>query len=134
MRRVQPSSGLEGAPDIMLLTMAGLMVAIVWLVSHAHEATLPQIDLPQSEASRIGAADRSAAHVTLSPGPEGVPRVWLEGEPVPGGLDGLEAALAEAQAGSVTLRADAAVTWENGLRALSVAAKLELPIAVAANR
>ena len=134
MRRVQPSSGLEGAPDIMLLTMAGLMVAIVWLVSHAHEATLPQIDLPESEASRLGAADRSAVHVTLRPGPEGVLRVWLEGDPVPGGIDGLEAALAKADAGSVTLRADASVSWEDGLRALGVAAKLELPIAVAANR
>lgn len=134
MRRVQPSSGLEGAPDIMLLTMAGLMVAIVWLVSHAHESTLPQIDLPQSDASQLGAADRSAVHVTLSPGPEGAPRVWLEDEPVPGGLDGLEAALTDAQAGSVMLRADAAVAWEDGLRAMSVAAKLELPIAVAADR
>ncbi len=88
MRRVQPGSGLEGAPDIMLLTMAGLMVAIV----------------------------------------------WLEGERVAGGIDGLEQLLSETSAGSVTLRADSSTRWEDGLRAMSIAARLGLPISVAADR
>ena len=41
MSRPNAGTGLEGAPDIMLLTMAALMVAIVWLVSIAHETAPP---------------------------------------------------------------------------------------------
>ena len=134
MRHVHPGSGLEGAPDIMLLTMAGLMVAIVWLVSHAHEATLPQIDLPQSEASRIGTRERAAVNVTLRPGDDGVIEVWIEEEPVQGGIEALEDALSGLGARSVTLRADSATPWKDGLRAMGVAARLGLPVSVAASR
>jgi biopolymer transport protein ExbD len=130
---VHPGSGLEGAPDIMLLTMAGLMVAIVWLVAQAHEATLPEIDLPQSDASRLGETARAALYVSLRPGPGGL-EVWIEGAPVPGGIAGLEQALSEAGAGSVTLRADASTPWEDGLAAMSAAARLGLPVSVAAER
>ena len=134
MRRVQPGSGLEGAPDIMLLTMAGLMVAIMWLVSNAHEATLPEIDLPHSDASHLGESARASLNVSLRPSEGGGVDVWLEGERVPGGIDGLGELLSETGAGSVTLRADSSTRWEDGLRAMSVAARLGLPISVAVDR
>jgi biopolymer transport protein ExbD len=131
-RRTSPGTGLEGAPDIMLLTMAALMVALVWLVSHA-ETALPPIDLPSSEAARIGTLDAAAVHVTLRPAASGSPEVWLEEEQVDGGLASLEEALAGAGAGAVTLRADAATRWEHGLEAMAAAARLGLPISVAAS-
>ena len=134
MRRANPGTGLEGAPDIMLLTMAALMVAIVWLVSHAHEATLPPIELPTSDASRIGASDATAVNVTLRPDPDraGELGVWLEDRPVEGGLAALESALADAGAVSMTLRADASTTWQASLEAMTAAARLGLPVEVAA--
>ena len=132
-RRWNPGTGLEGAPDIMLLTMAGLMVAIVWLVSHAHEATLPPIDLPTSSSSALGSQEAAALNVTLRPSSAGSLEVWLEDRQVAGGLAGLEAALADSGAGAVTLRADADTRWEDGLEAMSAAGRLGLAVAVAAN-
>ena len=133
MRRAQTATGLEGAPDIMLLTMAGLMVVLVWLVSHVHEATLPPIELPHSAASRLGSADRATVNVTLRPrtGAAGVD-VWLEEKPVLGSLDGLESALANAAAAAVTLRVDVATPWEHALHAMTIVAGLDLEIQVAA--
>lgn len=118
----------------MLLTMAGLMVAIVWLVAQAHEATLPEIDLPQSEASSLGESARASLNVSVRPAEGGGVDVWLEGERVAAGVEGLEHALEQAGASSVTLRADSSTRWEDGLRAMSVAARLGLPVSVAAER
>jgi hypothetical protein len=118
----------------MLLTMAGLMVAIVWLVSQAHEATLPEIDLPHSDASRLGHSARASLNVSLRPSEGGGVDVWLEGEQVAGGIDGLEQLLSDTGAASVTLRADSSIRWEDGLRAMSIAARLGLPISVATDR
>jgi biopolymer transport protein ExbD len=132
MRRWNQGTGLEGAPDIMLLTMSALMVAIVWLVSHAHETTLPPIDLPSSDASRLGSADAAAVNVTLRPAAVGSIEVWLEDARVADDLAGLESALAAAGAGAVTLRADASTRWEDGLGAMSAAARLGLAVSVAA--
>lgn len=132
MRRVHAGSGLEGAPDIMLLTMAGLMVAIVWLVAHAHEATLPELDLPESDASSLGASDAASVHVSLRPADGGGLEVWIEGERLDGGVEALEAALAASGAAAVTLRADAGTRWEDGLRAMSAASRLGLRVSVAA--
>ena len=106
------------------------MVAIVWLASHAHETTLPPIDLPSSNAGSIGSTERPEAMVTLRPGPDGL-EVWLEDARVEGGLAGLEPALARLGVGPVTLRADAATRWEAGLEAMSAAARLGLSVAVA---
>jgi biopolymer transport protein ExbD len=133
MRRWNTGTGLEGAPDIMLLTMAALMVAIVWLVSYAHEATLPPIDLPTSGAGALGSADDAALNVTLRPSANRGLEVWLEDRPVAGGIHGLEAALAESGAPAVTLRADADTRWEDGLAAMSAAGRLGLAVSVAAS-
>ncbi len=133
MRRWNPGTGLEGAPDIMLLMMAALMVAIVWLVSHAQETTLPPIELPKSSANALGSADAAALNVTLRPTPSGEPEVWLEDRRVVGGIRGLEAALAGSHASAITLRADADTRWEDGLGAMSAAGRLGLAISVAAN-
>ena len=65
MRQLQPGTGLEGAPDIMLLMMAALMVAIVWLSSLSHETALPPIDLKSSECAGLGTAQAAAVAVTL---------------------------------------------------------------------
>ncbi len=132
MRRGHPGTGLEGAPDIMLLTMAALMVAIVWLVSHVHETTLPPIDLPTSATSALGNADAAALNLTLRPEPGGALGVWLEDRRVAGGLPSLESALADAGASAVTLRADAATRWEDALAALGAAGRLGLAVSVAA--
>ena len=132
MRRWNHGTGLEGAPDIMLLTMSALMVAIVWLVSHAHETTLPPIDLPSSDASRLGSMDAAAVNVTLRPDAGGSIEVWLEDARVTDDLAGLESALAASGAGAVTLRADASTRWEDGLGAMSAAARLGLAVSVAA--
>ncbi len=129
-RTASTGTGLEGAPDVMLLTLAALMVAIVWLASHAHETTLPPIDLPSSDAGSIGSAEQPEARVTLRPGPDGL-EVWLEDARVEGDLAGLEPALAKLGVGAVTLRADAATRWEAGLEAMSAAARLGLSVAVA---
>ncbi len=131
-RRWNHGTGLEGAPDIMLLTMAALMVAIVWLVSHAHEMTLPPIDLPSSDASSLGGADAAAVNVTLRPGAGGSLEVWLDAMRVAGDLAGLDAVLAASGAVAVTLRADAGTRWEDGLEAMSAAARLGLAVSVAA--
>ena len=133
MRRWNPGTGLEGAPDIMLLMMAALMVAIVWLVSHAQETTLPPIELPKSSANALGSADAAALNVTLRPTSSGEPEVWLEDRRVAGGLRGLEAALAGSRASAITLRADADTRWEDGLGAMSAAGRLGLAVSVAAN-
>jgi len=134
MRRLPVATGLEGAPDIMLLTMAGLMVAIVWLVAHAHEATLPPIDLPREAATALGAYDRASSVVSIRPTDGGGIAVWIDDLPVPGGLDGLEAALGSARAQAITLRADASTGWEHGVRAMTIASRLGLEISVAASR
>ncbi len=131
-RRWNHGTGLEGAPDIMLLTMAALMVAIVWLVSHAHEMTLPPIDLPSSDASSLGSADSAAVNVTLRPAADGLLGVWLEDVQVEGDLAGLESVLAASGAAAVTLRADAGTRWEDGLEAMSAAARLGLAVSIAA--
>ena len=133
-RRTPTGTGLEGAPDIMLLTMAALMVAIVWLVSQAHETALPPIDLPSSDAAALGSQQAASAYVTLRPDPQGQLEVFLEDVPVSEGLAGLESALRQSSVGSVTLRADAATPWESGLEAMSIAARLGLPVSVAAER
>ncbi len=132
MRAWNPGTGLEGAPDIMLLTMAALMVAIVWLVSHAQETTLPPIELPKSSANALGSADAAALNVTLRPTSLGPPEVWLEDRRVAGGIRGLEAALASSHASAITLRADADTRWEDGLGAMSAAGRLGLAVSVAA--
>jgi biopolymer transport protein ExbD len=117
----------------MLLLMAALMVAIVWLVSHANERTLPPIELPSSEQARLGSAASLAAQVTLRPDSAGALEVFVEDERVTGDLDGLEAALRERAAVEVTLRADAGTRWEQVLRAMTVATRLELDVSVAAD-
>ena len=130
--RASTSTGLEAAPDIMLLTMAALMVAIVWLVSHAQELTLPPIELPGSDAASLGQSDAAGVNVTLRPADDGGLEVWLEDARVDAGLDGLADALAAAGAGAVTLRADARTPWQDGLAAMNAAARLGLPVSVAA--
>jgi len=115
----------------MLLTMAALMVAIVWLVSHVHEMTLPPIDLPSSDASILGSADAMAVNVTLRPTEDGSLEVWLDDVRVEDDLAGLESVLASSDAAGVTLRADAATRWEDGLEAMSAAARLGLAVSVA---
>jgi biopolymer transport protein ExbD len=131
MRRGVRSTGLEGAPDIMLLTMAALMVAIVWLVSHAHERTLPRIDLPKTGEARLGVTSGTSVAVTLRPRETGGVEVYVEDEQVPEGLEGLEAVLRSSGASELVLRADASTRWEDSLAAMSTAAKLGLPLAVA---
>ncbi len=131
-RRTHTGTGLEGAPDIMLLTMAALMVAIVWLVAHAQELTLPPIELPASDAASLGQSDAAAVNVTLRPGADGTLEVWLEDARLDGGLEELGPALAAAGAGAVTLRADARTAWRDGLAAMDAAARLGLPVSVAA--
>jgi biopolymer transport protein ExbD len=131
MRRAVHSTGLEGAPDIMLLTMAALMVAIVWLVSHAHERTLPPVELPEAAEARLGTGTASTATVTLRPLPEGDVEVYLEDARVPGDLDGLEEALRAALPTELVLRADARTAWQQALLTMNVAAKLRIPLSVA---
>ena len=134
MARANVSTGLEAAPDIMLLTMAALMVAIVWLASLSHETSLPPIDLPTSDAAALGVQEAASVYVTLRPDPDGTLQVFLEEEPVPGGIDALAALLAERGAGSLTLRADADTRWEDGLSALSAAASAGMSVSVAVDR
>ena len=131
MRHLQASTGLEAAPDIMLLTMAGLMVAIVWLSSLSHETSLPPIDLPSADAAGLGAESAAAVAVTLRPGPEGILEVFVEETQIEGGLEGLIPALERAGARAVVLRADAATRWQDGLEAMSAAARLGLSLSVA---
>ena len=134
--RAKPSAGtgLEGAPDIMLLTMAALMVVVIWLAAQAHETALPPIDLPTAEVTGLGASDSAAVHVTLRPGPEGATQVFVEDEPLAGGLAALAAVLADSNAGALTLRADAATPWEDGLAAMQSAAGAGLRVSVAVAR
>ena len=131
MSRASASTGLEGAPDIMLLTMAALMVAIVWLVAHAHERTLPPIDLPEAEAARLGTRVAGSVALTLRPTAEGRVEAYLDERRVPGDLDGLEPALAALAASELVLRADANTLWQDSLSAMNVAARLGVPVAVA---
>jgi len=143
------SSGLEAAPDIMMLTMAGLMVAIVWLTAHAQESTLPPIDLPQSDAAALGLSTRPPLQVTLRPArfsqtgsqadattasSTDAVEVWIEDRRLAGGVASLEAALRRSGVGVMTLRADAGTRWEAVLEAMSAAAKLEWQVNVAADR
>jgi biopolymer transport protein ExbD len=134
MARSNASTGLESAPDIMLLTMAALMVAIVWLASLSHETSLPPIDLPTSDAGSLGTQEAASVHVTLRPGPDRTLQVFLEEEPVEGGIDALASVLAERGAGSLTLRADAETRWEDGLSAMSAAASAGMSVSVAVDR
>ena len=134
MRRSQPSTGLEGAPDVMLLALAAVMVAVVWLVSHVHEATLPQIDLPSSEASRLGSSGAASINVTLRLADTGAPEVWVEDAVLPDGIDGLKAALDRSEVPAITLRADAGTRWEDALRVMTIAAQLGRPVNIAADQ
>ena len=131
MRRPNQSTGLEGAPDIMMLTMAALMVAIVWLVSHAHEKTLPPIDLPQAADAQLGTRSAETVTVTLRPIEQGGVDVYVEDERVPNSIDGLEAALRSLGSGELILRADANTRWHDSLAAMNIAAKLGLSLSVA---
>jgi biopolymer transport protein ExbD len=134
MRRSPSSTGLEGAPDIMLLTMAALMVAIVWLVSHAHERTLPPIALPSSPEARLGETAAGMVNVTLRPGAKGDLEIYVEDRRVAGGLEALESTLRNLGGLEVTLRADSSTRWEDVLAAMSVASRLGLEVSVAATR
>ena len=134
MARANVSTGLEAAPDIMLLTMAALMVAIVYLASLSHETSLPPIDLPTSDAAALGVKEAASVYVTLRPDADGTLQVFLEEEPVTGGIEALAALLAERGAGSLTLRADAETRWEDGLSALSAAASAGMSVSVAVDR
>ncbi len=134
MARASVSTGLEAAPDIMLLTMAALMVAIVYLASLSHETSLPPIDLPTSDAAGLGVKEAASVYVTLRPDADGTLQVFLEEEPVTGGIEALAALLAERGAGSLTLRADAETRWEDGLSALSAAASAGMSVSVAVDR
>ena len=116
----------------MLLTMAALMVAIVWLVSQVSEATLPAIDLPTSEAAGLGASERTSVQVTLRPADSGAVAVFVDETELPGGLDALRSALDEGP--DVTLRADAGTRWEDALHAMGIAAELGLEVSVAVAR
>ena len=132
MKRRPASTGLEGAPDIMLLTMAGLMVAVVWLAAHAQEKSLPPISLPASDAAAPAAPSDREVRVTLRPEGDRI-GVWVEDRRIGGGLDALEEALVQSRARAVTLRADAGTRWDAVLTAMSAAARLELAVSVAAN-
>jgi biopolymer transport protein ExbD len=132
-RKHGSTTGMEAAPDIMLLTMAGLMVAVVWLSTRAQETTLPPLDLPQADAAALADETPTTAYVTLRP-TAGTTEVWLDSEQLTAGLPELEAALTRAGASAVTLRADAATAWSDVLAAMGVAAKLELPVTVAADK
>lgn len=132
MRRAARSTGLEGAPDVMLLTMSALMVAVVWLVAHVHEATLPPVELPDAAAARLGAGPAATLNLTLRPGPGGAVEVYLEDRRLERGIDEVEDALAGSGAAGVTLRADSGTRWEDGLRVMDAAARLGLQIHVAA--
>jgi biopolymer transport protein ExbD len=132
MRRENANTGLEGAPDIMLLTMAALMVAIVWLVSHAHEATLPPIELPSSPEARLGSAETQPIHVTLRAREGDQLEIFLEDRRVAGGLAGLESELRGFGAREITLRADARARWQDVLDVMTLGSRLGLRIAVAA--
>ncbi len=134
MRRSPSSTGLEGAPDIMLLTMAALMVAIVWLVSHAHERTLPPISLPSSPEARLGETAAGMVNVTLRPGTDSDLEIYVEERRVEGGMEALESTLRDLGGLEVTLRADSSTRWEDVLGAMSVASRLGLEVAVAATR
>ena len=134
MARANVSTGLEAAPDIMLLTMAALMVAIVYLASLSHETSLPPIDLPTSDAAGLGVKEAASVYVTLRPDADGTLQVFLEEKPVTGGIEALAALLAERGAGSLTLRADAETRWEDGLSALSAAASAGMSVSVAVDR
>lgn len=141
-RRDAAPTGLEAAPDIMLLTMAGLMVAVVWLTAHAQERTLPPIQLPQSEAAAFARTQDAPLQVTLRPSPESAAEsqgqsaveVWINDQRLDGGMDALEAALLRGGGSSMTLRADAGTRWDAVLQAMSVAAKLDWEVSVAADR
>jgi len=128
------NSGLEGAPDIMLLTMAALMVAILWLAAQSHETALPPIDLPASDAAGLGQTEASSVAVTLRPGPEESLEVFVGEQPLSGGLQALPEALAASGSQTVTLRADAGTRWESALEAMGAAAKLGLSVSVAVDR
>jgi biopolymer transport protein ExbD len=132
MRRENANTGLEGAPDIMLLTMAALMVAIVWLVSHAHEATLPPIELPSSPEARLGSTATTPLHVTLRARQGDRLELFVGDRAVEGGLTGLESELRGSGAREITLRADARSRWQDVLDVMTVGSRLGLRIAVAA--
>lgn len=115
----------------MLLTMSALMVAIVWLVAHAHERTLPPIELPRAEAAHLGTSVAGSVALTLRPAGAGGVEAYLDERRVPGDLDGLAQALVEAAPSEVVLRADASTRWEHSLRAMSAVASFGVPVAVA---
>ena len=131
-RQVQRATGLEGAPDIMLLTMSALVVMVIWLVAHAQERTLPAIDLARSESATLGADLAAAAIVTLRQSDAGRLEVFVDDRRI-AGLDALESALDQAGATSVTLRAEPETGWQDVLTAMTAAAALDLPLSVAAN-
>lgn len=128
------SAGLEGAPDIMLLTMAALMVAILWLAAQAHETALPPIDLPTSEAAGLGHTEAASVTITLRPGPKQSLEVFVDESLLSGGLAAVPDALEASGSGAVTLRADAGTDWESALEVMSSAAQLGLSISVAVSR
>ena len=132
MRRLGHSAtaGLEGAPDIMLLTMAALMVAIVWLSKHAIEHTLPPIDLPHAEGARLGDGLGDPIVVTLRPAGERSD-IYLGEARLEGGLAALRETLAASTAREMVLRADGGTRWEDALRVMDAAARQGLVLSVA---
>jgi len=124
----------------MLLTMAGLMVAIVWLSAHAQERTLPPIELPTSQAGSLGLREDTPLRVTLRPETSArgasadTARVFVEERELPGGIPQLETELEGRRGGTLTLRADAGLRWETVLEAMSAAAKWDISVNVAVER
>lgn len=132
MRRAGHSAtaGLEGAPDIMLLTMAALMVAIVWLSKHAIEHTLPPVELPRVEGARLGDGLGDPIVVTLRPTGEHVD-IFLGEARLDGGLSALRETLAASTARQMVLRADRGTPWEDALQIMDVASRQGLVLSVA---
>jgi hypothetical protein len=130
-RRAPGSSGLEAAPDVMLLTMSGLMVSLVWLSALTHEQSVAGVDVAGRGAQGLSASDVLRLFVTLRSVDTGVD-VFVGERRLAGGIDELAEVLARADARTrITLRAEGDVPWSEVLEAMSAAARLDLPVSVA---
>ena len=131
MRRRRHSQGLEGASDLIMLLVCGLAMTTFIVSALAREHQLPPVALPEAKTSQLGDSKKAEVTVTLRPTRAAEADVFVEDQPLTGGIAALSERLESSGARAMVLRADGAVTWKDTVAVMDIAASLGLDISAA---
>ncbi len=131
MRRRQRGQGLEGSSDLTFLLVCGLALTTFLVSALARDHQLPPIALPEAAVSQLGESEEAEVTVTLRPTDTDEASVFIEDQPLAGGMEALPERLRASGARVMVLRADGDVSWKDCVAAMGVASSLGLEISAA---